>query len=73
MIYAQNTGLIDAIPSVNIGKAFEKETAEEKYAEYPPGSTCTVNANNAYGKYQYVNAVLVHVAASHHYPPCRSR
>ncbi|PEH71826.1 integrase [Edwardsiella tarda] len=24
MIYAQNTGLIDAIPSVNIGKAFEK-------------------------------------------------
>ena len=24
MIYAQNTGLIDAVPSVNIGKAFEK-------------------------------------------------
>lgn len=24
MIYAQNTGLIDAIPSINIGKAFEK-------------------------------------------------
>lgn len=24
MIYAQNSGLIDAIPSVNIGKAFEK-------------------------------------------------
>lgn len=24
MIYAQNTGLIDAVPSINIGKAFEK-------------------------------------------------
>lgn len=24
MVYAQNTGLIDAVPSVNIGKAFEK-------------------------------------------------
>jgi len=24
MIYAQNTGLIDAVPNVNIGKAFEK-------------------------------------------------
>lgn len=24
MIYAKNTGLIDAVPSVNIGKAFEK-------------------------------------------------
>lgn len=24
MVYAQNTGLIDAVPSINIGKAFEK-------------------------------------------------
>ncbi|SQC91446.1 Prophage CP4-57 integrase [Cedecea neteri] len=24
MIFAQNTGLIDAVPSINIGKAFEK-------------------------------------------------
>lgn len=29
MIYAQNTGLIDAVPSVNIGKAFEKP--QKKY------------------------------------------
>lgn len=34
MIYAQNTGLIDAVPSVNIGKAFEK----------PQKKTCLVSA-----------------------------
>lgn len=38
MIYAQNTGLIDAVPSVNIGKAFEK----------PQKKTCQVSAQTSY-------------------------
>ncbi len=38
MIYAQNTGLIDAVPSVNIGKAFEK----------PQKKICPVSAQIIY-------------------------
>lgn len=46
MIYAQNTGLIDAVPSVNIGKAFEN-AAEEKHAQNSSRSVASVNAEDA--------------------------
>lgn len=71
MIYAQNTGLIDAVPSVNIGKAFEKPQ-KKKHAKHPAGSTSAANAHHAYGKYQHVHKMPVHVATSNHHPPCRS-
>lgn len=35
MIYAQNTGLIDAVPSVNIGKAFEKPQKKNMPSIHP--------------------------------------
>ena len=84
MIYAQNTGLIDAVPSVNIGKAFEKPQKKNMPSIRPDqlpqlmqtmrttGSTSTANANYAYGKYQLVHKMPVHVATPHHHPPCRS-
>lgn len=46
MIYAQNTGLIDAVTSVNIGKAFEN-AAEEKHAQNSSRSVASVNAEDA--------------------------
>lgn len=46
MIYAQNTGLIDAVPSVNIGKAFEN-AAEEKHAQNSSRSVASINAEDA--------------------------
>ncbi len=58
MIYAQNTGLIDAVPSVNIGKP--SRNRRRKICRVSARINFQVNANNAYGKYQYVNAVLVH-------------
>jgi integrase len=70
MIYAQNTGLIDAVPSVNIGKAFEKPQKKNMPSIRPdqlPQLMQTMRTASI-----SVNAVLVHVAASHHYPPCRS-
>jgi len=35
MIYAQNTGLIDAVPSVNIGRAFEKPQKKNMPSIHP--------------------------------------
>ncbi|MEY0588505.1 integrase [Providencia manganoxydans] len=35
MIYAQNTGLIDAVPSINIGKAFEKPKKKNMPSIHP--------------------------------------
>jgi hypothetical protein len=45
MIYAQNTGLIDAVPSVNIGKAFEKP--QKEHAQHSTGSATSTDADNA--------------------------
>lgn len=35
MIYAQNTGLINAVPSVNIGKAFDKPQKKNMPSIHP--------------------------------------
>ncbi len=72
MIYAQNTGLIDAVPSINIGKAFEKPQ-KKNMPSIRPDQLPTTNADYTHGEYQPVHTMPVHVAASHHYPPCRSR
>ena len=45
MIYAQNTGLIDAVPSVNIGKA--SRASEKEHAQHSTGSATSVNADDA--------------------------
>jgi hypothetical protein len=58
MIYAQNTGLIDYLPGVNIGKAFEKP--QRKTCKHTPGSTSTANADYAYGKYQLGHKMSIH-------------
>lgn len=50
MIYAQNTGLIDAVPSVNIGKAFERPQ-KKNMPSIRPGSATSTDADNANSKH----------------------
>lgn len=52
MIYAQNTGLIDAVPSVNIGKAFEKPQKKNMPSIHPdqlPGRGQSNNGSEVSG------------------------